>query len=45
MIVMQLGNVKKSFGTDMIFESINLEIKKGETVGIVGKNGAGKTRS
>ncbi|MCC4723180.1 ABC-F family ATP-binding cassette domain-containing protein [Salinicoccus sp. RF5] len=43
MIVMQLGNVKKSFGTDMIFENINLEIKKGETVGIVGKNGAGKT--
>ncbi|MFC3418810.1 ABC-F family ATP-binding cassette domain-containing protein [Salinicoccus hispanicus] len=43
MIVMQLGNVGKSFGTDRIFTNINLEIKKGETVGIVGKNGAGKT--
>ncbi|MCG1010631.1 ABC-F family ATP-binding cassette domain-containing protein [Salinicoccus sp. ID82-1] len=43
MIVMQLGNVGKSFGTDRIFSNINLEIKKGETVGIVGKNGAGKT--
>ncbi|WP_446692556.1 ABC-F family ATP-binding cassette domain-containing protein [Salinicoccus siamensis] len=43
MIVMQLGNVKKSFGTDMIFENMNLEIKTGQTIGIVGKNGAGKT--
>lgn len=43
MIVMQLGNIKKSFVTDLIFKDINLEIKSGETTGIVGKNGAGKT--
>lgn len=43
MIVMQLGNIKKSFATDLIFENVNLEVKSGETTGIVGKNGAGKT--
>ncbi|WP_026090335.1 ABC-F family ATP-binding cassette domain-containing protein [Salinicoccus carnicancri] len=43
MIVMQLGNIKKSYATDLIFENVNLEIKSGETTGIVGKNGAGKT--
>lgn len=43
MIVMQLGNIKKSYATDLIFENVNLEVKSGETTGIVGKNGAGKT--
>lgn len=43
MIVMQLSNVKKSFVTDLIFDNITLEIKSGETIGIVGKNGAGKS--
>lgn len=40
---MQLSNVKKSFVTDLIFDRITLEIKSGETIGIVGKNGAGKS--
>lgn len=40
---MQLSNVKKSFVTDLIFDNITLEIKSGETIGIVGKNGAGKS--
>ena len=43
MIVMQLSNLRKSFGTDLIFDKITLEIKSGENIGIVGKNGAGKT--
>lgn len=43
MIVMQLSKVKKSYLTDLIFDDITLEIKSGETYGIVGKNGAGKT--
>lgn len=43
MILLQLGNVSKAYGTNTIFEHIDLEIKSGETLGIVGKNGAGKS--
>jgi lipoprotein-releasing system ATP-binding protein len=36
-------NIQKSFGNLQILKSINLNIKKGEVVSIVGKSGAGKT--
>src|SRR5699024_12776605 len=43
MILLQLGNVSKKYGTNTIFENLDLEVKSGETLGIVGKNGAGKS--
>lgn len=43
MILLQLGNVSKAYGTNTIFEKLDLEVKSGETLGIVGKNGAGKS--
>ncbi|HJG32951.1 MAG TPA: ATP-binding cassette domain-containing protein, partial [Jeotgalicoccus aerolatus] len=43
MILLQLGNVSKAYGTSTIFEHLDLEVKSGETLGIVGKNGAGKS--
>lgn len=43
MILLQLGNVSKSYGTNTIFDHLDLEVKSGETLGIVGKNGAGKS--
>lgn len=43
MILLQLGNISKAYGTNTIFEHIDLEVKSGETLGIVGKNGAGKS--
>src|SRR5699024_7845194 len=43
MILLQLGNVSKAYGTNTIFENLDLEVKSGETLGIVGKNGAGKS--
>lgn len=40
---MKIENLSLSFGTQIIFENINLNIKKNQKVGIVGVNGAGKT--
>lgn len=43
MIEMAVKKLKKAFGADLIFENIEFEIKSGEKIGLVGKNGIGKT--
>jgi len=43
MIEISLSNVKKSFGFKYVLNGINLEIKTGERVSIIGENGCGKT--
>lgn len=40
---MQIKNLTMSFGTQVLFENVNLNIPKNEKVGVVGVNGAGKT--
>jgi ATP-binding cassette, subfamily F, member 3 len=41
--MIHINKVKKSFGGSPLFEEVSLEFKEGERVGIVGRNGTGKT--
>jgi len=39
-----LKNINFTYlGRDILFEGLNLEIKSGETIGVIGKNGSGKS--
>jgi phospholipid/cholesterol/gamma-HCH transport system ATP-binding protein len=41
--ILTLSHVSKSFGSNAILKDINLEVKKAETVTILGKSGTGKS--
>ncbi len=43
MIILSCKDLKKEYGTDVIFEDVTFHVQKGDKVGIVGPNGAGKT--
>lgn len=42
-MVLKANNIHKSYGTLEILKGVNLEIRQGEIVSIVGKSGAGKS--
>lgn len=42
-MAIKVKNLNKSFGENTIFNNLNLEIKKGETVSIIGPSGKGKS--
>ncbi|MHA2088043.1 MAG: ABC transporter ATP-binding protein [Promethearchaeota archaeon] len=42
-IVIKLENLTKKFGDFTAVDNVNLEVRRGETIGLVGPNGAGKT--
>jgi ATP-binding cassette subfamily F protein 3 len=42
-MILQIKDIKKSFGEDEILKRINIKIEDGEKIGLVGENGAGKT--
>ena len=41
--IVEVSNIKKSFGNFEVLKGISFEIKKGEIFGLIGPNGAGKT--
>ena len=41
--MLQVSNVSKSFGDNLIFERVSFTVNRGERVGLVGPNGCGKT--
>ncbi len=41
--MLQVANVKKSYGTQVIFDDVSFTVNPGEHVGLVGRNGSGKT--
>ncbi|MCS4523423.1 ATP-binding cassette domain-containing protein [Clostridium botulinum] len=43
MNILEITNLKKHIGKNEIIRNVNLNINKGEILGLLGKNGAGKT--
>lgn len=43
MIELEIKNLEKSYGSNLIFKDINFEVKSKERVAIVGRNGCGKS--
>jgi branched-chain amino acid transport system ATP-binding protein len=43
MTILSVTDLRKSFGSNLVANDINVEFKKGEMVSIIGPNGAGKT--
>lgn len=41
--MIQIQNLKKSFGDNLVWEDVSFEIKDGETVAIIGRSGCGKS--
>lgn len=41
--ILKIENLSKSFGDNTVLKDINLELKSGEILGLVGENGAGKS--
>ncbi len=41
--MIQINNLEKSYGRQLIFDDVSFTINPGERVGLVGRNGHGKT--
>ena len=38
-----INNLSKSYGTRVLFDNLSFSVGKGEKIGLVGRNGYGKT--
>ncbi|WP_125714625.1 ABC-F family ATP-binding cassette domain-containing protein [Companilactobacillus kedongensis] len=43
MILLQAQNITKNFGTKKLFENVNFEVQDNSRIGLVGRNGVGKS--
>lgn len=43
MAIVEVRNLKKSYGSNLVVKGVSFNVKKGEVFGILGPNGAGKT--
>lgn len=41
--MIHLHNISKSFGKDVLFEEVSLQMEPGDRLGLIGRNGTGKT--
>ena len=41
--MIEIKNLKKSFGENLILKGVNLSFSEGNIIGFVGSNGSGKT--
>ncbi|MGH8655365.1 MAG: ATP-binding cassette domain-containing protein [Gammaproteobacteria bacterium] len=42
-LVIRVGGMKVGYGASYVLENVNLEVRKGEFISIVGKSGSGKS--
>lgn len=43
MIILQTQNIARHFGGDILFDQVNIQIQDSSRIGLVGRNGAGKS--
>ena len=41
--LLEMKNISKSFGTNRVLEKIDINVKAGEVLALLGENGAGKS--